>query len=42
MTKGITRTSNGFFEVYDPKEDIYHEYGNKQAAQKALSAFQNQ
>lgn len=42
MTNGITRTSNGFFEVYDPKEDIYHEYGTRQAAQEALSVIQNQ
>lgn len=31
------RTSNGFYEVYDPKEDIYHLYGTKQAARDKLT-----
>ena len=31
------RTSNGFYEVYDPKEDVYHLYGSKQAARNKLA-----
>ncbi len=32
---------NGFYEVYDPQTDIYHEFGNKQAAAKFQESLNN-
>ena len=41
MVNEIKKRSGGWFEVYDPVDDIYHMFGSKAEAIAAQKRFEN-